>query len=47
MTIESIAADAFTRCDSLNQIIIDKNKGEILGEPWGCPYGLRAVIWNN
>lgn len=45
-SIESIATDAFRRCNSLTQIIVDKKEGEISGEPWGCPYGLRAVIWN-
>lgn len=45
-SIESIATNAFYRCNSLTQIIIDKKEGDISGAPWGCPYGLRAVIWN-
>ena len=45
-SIESIASNAFSRCNSLTQIIIDKKEGDISGAPWGCPYGLRAVIWN-
>ena len=45
-SIESIATSAFSRCNSLTQIIIDKKEGDISGAPWGCPYGLRAVIWN-
>lgn len=44
--IENIATNAFTRCNSLKEIIIDKKEGEISGAPWGCPYGLRAVFWN-
>ena len=45
-SIESIASNAFSRCNSLTQIIIDKKEGDISGAPWGCPYGLRAVMWN-
>ena len=45
-SIESIATSAFSRCNSLTQIVIDKKEGDISGAPWGCPYGLRAIIWN-
>ena len=43
--IESMAVDVFIECNSLREIIINKKENEILGAPWGCPYGLRAVKW--
>ena len=45
-TVETIEENAFSRCNSLTQIIINKEKDSIPGAAWGCPYGTRAVIWN-
>lgn len=44
-SVTAIGNEAFARCDSLTQINIDKKDGEIIGEPWGAPYGERAVFW--
>lgn len=44
-SVTAIGSTAFSRCDSLTQINIDKKDGEITGEPWGAPYGDRAVFW--
>ena len=44
-SVTTIENYAFSRCDSLTQINIDKKEGEIAGEPWGAPYGERAVFW--
>ena len=44
-SVTTIGSEAFARCDSLTQINIDKKDGEITGEPWGAPYGDRAVFW--
>lgn len=43
--INSIVKNAFTYCNILKEIKIDKKEGEIEGAPWSCPYGLRAVFW--
>ena len=37
--------EVFYQCYNLKEIVIDKKEGAISGAPWGCPYGLRAVIW--
>lgn len=34
-----IETDAFSNCSGLEYIVIDKQKGSISGEPWGCPAG--------
>lgn len=49
-TIETIATNAFTVCNNLTDIIItnidsNKKEGSIVGSPWGCLYGARAVKW--
>lgn len=46
-SVTQIGYNAFSRCDSLTQINIDKKEGDISGEPWGAPYGERAVFWKN
>ena len=43
--IEKIEYNAFSSCSKLTNIIIDKKKGSISGEPWDCPMGARAVTW--
>ncbi len=44
-TVERISSSAFNSAGSLGEIIINKTENSISGAPWGCPYGLRAVIW--
>ncbi len=46
-SVTTIGGNAFSRCNSLTQINIDKKEGDISGEPWGAPYGERAVFWKN
>lgn len=46
-SIETIAGNAFSRCNNLRQIIIDKPEGSISGAPWGCPNTRDTVIWSN
>lgn len=45
-SVNSIGANAFSRCSQLSEIIIHKPAGSITGSPWGCPYGERAVKWD-
>ena len=52
ITIESqiseISASAFSDANNLSEVIIHKkNDGTLTGSPWGCPYGDRAIKWNN
>ena len=35
----------FTSTTNLKKIIINKEKDSISGEPWGCPFGARAIEW--
>lgn len=46
-SITNISSTAFTSCDILSSIVIHKSEGSISGSPWNCPYGERAIIWNN
>ncbi len=48
--VDTIGDYAFIRCSNLKEIKIDKSKlpdgsDPIIGAPWRCPYGLRAVFW--
>ena len=52
ITIESqiseISASAFSDANNLSEVIIHKkNDGTLTGSPWGCPYGDRAIKWDN
>lgn len=44
-SVEEISTSCFSFCENLNQIIIQKPKDSIPGAPWGCPMGMRSVIW--
>ena len=45
--ISEINARAFENANNLNEIIIHKkNDGTLIGSPWGCIYGDRAIIWD-
>lgn len=43
--VEEINSNCFSFCGNLTEIIIQKPKNSIQGEPWGCPQGIRSVIW--
>ncbi len=52
ITIESqiseISASAFSDANNLSEVIIHKkNDGTLTGSPWGCPYGDKAIKWDN
>ena len=44
-SVKTISGTAFAHCNKLTKIEIDNEKGTILGSPWGCPIGERAIIW--
>ena len=44
-SMENIDQTAFANCVNLKSIRINKKKDNILGSPWGCPIGDRAVKW--
>lgn len=46
-SVTTIASSAFSRCNQLSEIRIHKPAGSIAGVPWSCPYGERAVKWDN
>ena len=43
--VEIIGESAFSGCNNLAEIRIDKEEGSIAGSPWKVPKGDRAVIW--
>ena len=45
--IKTISSQAFTNASNLAKVIINKNKNEISGSPWGNPYGERAIYWKD
>ena len=52
ITIESQISEinkaAFAGANNLSEVIIHKkNDGTLTGSPWGCPYGDRAIKWDN
>ena len=46
-SITNISGTAFNSCNILSSIVIHKSEGSILGSPWSCPYGERAIIWDD
>ena len=44
-SVETISTGCFNNSSNLKQIIINKEKGSIVGSPWGCMYGEKAVTW--
>ncbi|MCI8309208.1 MAG: leucine-rich repeat domain-containing protein [Clostridia bacterium] len=46
-SVSVIKENAFIACKNLREILIKKESGSILGSPWGCVYGDRAIKWNN
>lgn len=41
----TIGESAFSGCNDLEKISIDKKENSISGAPWGAPKGLRVVNW--
>lgn len=46
-SVTTIQDAAFSRCSQLSEIRIHQPAGKIAGSPWSCPYGERAVKWDN
>ena len=47
-SIKEISSSAFSEANSLKEVVIHKkNDGTLLGSPWECIYGDRAIIWDN
>ena len=44
-SVETISENAFSACNKLSNINIDKKQNSITGSPWGAPKGLRVVNW--
>ncbi len=44
-SVETISEIAFSGCNKLSNINIDKKQNSITGSPWGSPKGLRVVNW--
>ena len=40
--------DKYNKIDAnnLKEIRIHKKRGEVTGDPWGCIYGDKAIIWD-
>ena len=43
--IKQIDTNAFSSAKNLSEIIIHKEAGSILGSPWGCVIGEKAISW--
>ena len=44
-SVETISETAFSGCNKLSNINIDKKQNSITGSPWSAPKGLRVVNW--
>ena len=44
-SIKEISTTAFSSASNLLEIIIHKEAGSIVGSPWGCTIGNKAVSW--
>ena len=45
-SVISINTACFSNASNLKEIRVHKKKGSIIGSPWGCIYGDKAVIWD-
>ena len=45
-SVTSINTSCFSNSSNLKEIRVHKKKGSIIGSPWGCIYGDKAVIWD-
>mgnify|MGYP004539779267 CR=1 FL=1 len=44
-SVETMGYDVFSSCPNMKSISINKKKNSILGSPWGCDIGERAIKW--
>ena len=44
-SVREISTSCFNRASNLSKIIIHKEPGAIIGSPWGCIFGDKAIIW--
>ena len=44
-SVETMGYDVFNSCPNMKSISINKKKNSILGSPWGCDIGERAIKW--
>ena len=45
-SIKEISTACFNDSVNLKEIRIHKKRGEVEGDPWGCIYGDKAIIWD-
>ena len=45
-SVTSIHIDCFSNSPNVKEIRVHKKKGSIIGSPWGCIYGDKAIIWD-
>ena len=45
-SVTSINTSCFLNSPNLKEIRVHKKKGSIIGSPWRCIYGDKAVIWD-
>ena len=45
-SVTSIHTSCFLNSPNLKEIRVHKKKGSIIGSPWGCIYGDKAIIWD-
>ena len=45
-SIKEINSMCFDNANNLKEIRIHKKRGEVTGDPWGCIYGDKAIIWD-
>ena len=45
-SVTSINTGCFSNSSNLKEIRVHKKKGSIIGSPWGCIYGDKAIIWD-
>ena len=45
-SIKEISSSCFNDANNLKEIRIHKKRGEVTGDPWGCIYGDKAIIWD-
>ena len=45
-SVTSIHTYCFSNSSNLKEIRVHKKKGSIIGSPWGCIYGDKAIIWD-
>lgn len=45
-SIKEIGTGCFSNCPNLREIRVHKKRGEVVGDPWDCIYGDKAIIWD-